>query len=64
MKCPKCGSRTYVVKTMMKKDFTIRIRKCTKRSCGYKFETIEQLSTGWDYKNIIKNIKEMIKDVK
>lgn len=62
MKCPKCSHETSIVNTIYKKDFTIRFRKCS--NCHNSFKTIEQIATGWDYKNIVHEIKELVREVK
>jgi len=60
--CPKCQSRTSVNKTIIKRDFVVRFRKCNK--CNYKFKTKELATTGWDYKQIVLDIKDMLKNIK
>ena len=63
IRCPKCSSKTLVDKTIYKRDFTIRYRKCLNKKCGLRFKSIEQVSKGWDYKKIVMKIKELVKDV-
>ena len=64
MNCPKCRSRSTVNNNIYKKDFTIRYRVCTNKDCRHKFKTIEQIATGWDYRNIVKKMKDMLREVK
>ena len=61
MNCPKCGSKTEVEKTIIKKEKTFRYRRCKK--CGYRFKTVETISDGWDYKGLLKEIKAMIESI-
>lgn len=62
MKCPKCGSKSRVLNTTYKREFTTRYRECHK--CKRKFTTRETLSDGLNYKAMLKKIKEMVKEVK
>ena len=62
MLCPKCESKTSVTKTFFKNEKTIRYRKC--RKCGYSFQSTEMKSEGWEYMNIVKKIKELLREVK
>ncbi len=63
MKCPKCMGKTSVNKTIIKNDFVIRFRKCNR--CNYKFKSKEiEHIVGWDYKQIVLDIKHMLKDIK
>ena len=61
MYCPKCKSKTDVEKTIVKEDKVFRYRKC--RKCNWRFKTVEVVSDGWDYKGVLKRIKEMIEGV-
>ena len=63
MKCPVCQSKSTVKNTIYKKDFTIRYRTCLNPSCRYKFKTIETVTKGWNYKSIVKKIKDLVMDV-
>jgi len=62
MKCPNCGSKTYVTKSIEKKDFVVRYRKCKK--CGKSIRTREMKDSDWMYKEILKKIKEHLDEVK
>lgn len=64
IKCPRCYTRTLVEKTIDKSDFVIRFRKCTNKKCAYKFRTKELESSDWQYKNIVKQIKDMLREVR
>jgi len=61
MKCPKCGARTQIKKTINKRFKTFRDRQCKK--CGFKFETVEMVATDWNYKAVVKNIKKILDDI-
>ena len=63
MQCPKCGSRSVVLKTIHKKDFTVRYRKCISRSCNYRFTTKEEISSNWNFKSIVKEIKRLVDNI-
>jgi len=63
MLCPKCQSKSAVRNTIYKRNFTIRYRICLNPSCKYKFKTVEEISLGWNYRNIVKEIKNLVKDV-
>ena len=62
MLCDDCGSKSHILNTVFKKEFTIRYRQCNK--CSKKFTTTESLSTGVDYKGTLKKIKELLKEIK
>ena len=64
MNCPHCGSRTYIVKTILKNDRVFRERKCSSKKCKYRMRTTEMESEGWRYKDIVKKIKALVIDVK
>jgi len=64
VECPSCGSRTYVSQTFDKRDKIFRVRKCSNKKCKRTFKTTEMESYGWQYKNIVKKIKELVRDVK
>ncbi len=64
MRCPKCGEKSKVTKTIYKKEFTIRYRTCNNNKCKNRFKTMEQISTDWVYKSIVMRMKDMLKDVK
>jgi len=64
MICPRCGSKTYIVKTFIKNDRVFRNRKCNNKNCNYKVKTTEIESSGWRYKDIVKKIKELVREVK
>ena len=64
MKCPKCGAKSSVQNTIFKKDFTIRYRRCLNKNCKNRFKTMEQVATGWDYRSIVKQMKDMLREVK
>lgn len=63
MKCPKCGSKTYVTQTIHKKSKTFRYRICKNNQCKYRFKSVEMTATDWNYKAIVNNIKKLIDDV-
>jgi len=63
MYCPKCNSKSSVKKTIFKKDFTVRYRRCLNNKCGHRFKTTETIATGWDYKSICRKIKEQLREV-
>jgi len=58
MICPKCGSKTFVKNVREKKDFIWRLRECKK--CGYRFETKEIYSDGWNWKRMYENLEGKI----
>lgn len=62
MLCPKCNSKSRVLNTVFKKQFTTRYRQCNK--CKLKFSTKEEYSDGINYRGMIKKIKELVKEVK
>ena len=63
MICPKCMGKTSVNKTIIKNDFVLRFRKCNR--CNFKFKSKEvEVSGGWDYKQVVLDIKRMLKDIK
>ena len=62
MKCPKCKGKTYVTKTFFKDNKTIRYRKCSE--CKHTFQSTEMETSGWEYKNIVNKIKEILREVK
>ena len=61
MQCPKCFSKTIVLKTIHKRDFTVRYRKCVK--CNFKFTTKEDISSNWNYKAIVREIKKLLENI-
>jgi len=61
MDCPKCGGKTEVEKTIIKRDKVFRYRRCKK--CKNRFKTVEIISDGWDYKGVLKKIKAMIEEM-
>lgn len=61
--CPKCRHRSRVLKTFEKIHSVIRYRKCDNKRCNFKFKTTEMVTQGWDYRTIIKKIKEVVEDV-
>lgn len=63
MNCPVCGHKSCVLRTIFKKDFTVRYRKCLNKKCKHRFKTMEQEATGWIYKTIVKKIQDIVKDV-
>ncbi len=63
MQCPKCGSKTTVLNTIHKKEFTTRYRRCVNKKCRHRFSTKEEYSSGWHYKSIVKQIKDIVKNV-
>jgi len=64
MNCPKCGSRSHITKTFDKRDKVIRNRRCNDKECKFKFTTTELISYGWEYRSIVKKVKELVRDVK
>jgi len=63
MLCPKCGSRSTVLNTIHKREFTTRYRKCLNTKCNKRFTTKEEYSSGWHYKSIVKQIKDIVQKV-
>lgn len=61
MNCPKCGSKTKVLKVSNKDKFTWRQRQCTK--CGYIFSTKEMPSSGWNWKNLFFDFRNDLEKV-
>ena len=64
IKCPKCDSKSRVLKTIFKRGFTMRFRKCNNKKCGFKFKSKETIDLGWDYKSICKKLKDELREVK
>ena len=64
MQCPKCGSNTFVIRTVDKIAFTFRRRECKNRRCRHRFNTKEMLSDDWNYKAIVDDIWEILRSVK
>ena len=62
MKCPKCGAKTYVTKSIEKKSFVVRRRKCNR--CNRSFKTREMQDSDWMYKEILKDIKHQLDEIK
>jgi len=61
MRCQRCNGDTQVIRTINKKHFILRYRKCKK--CGLIKRTKEMYDSGWDYKNVIKEIKKIVDEV-
>jgi ssDNA-binding Zn-finger/Zn-ribbon topoisomerase 1 len=62
LNCPKCGRKLKVTRTIRKKDFDIRYRKCPK--CKKTYKTKEMMyDHGWNYKAIIDKIQDLVEDV-
>jgi hypothetical protein len=62
--CPKCGNNTRIIKTIDKKNFVVRYRKCTNKRCNNKFNTKEITFTEWNYKRTLEKIKDILREVK
>jgi len=41
--CPECAGNTEVIITRRKEDKVLRQRRCLKRRCGAKFQSVEQV---------------------
>ena len=61
MICPKCNSKTYVKNSIVKNEFVLRYRVCSK--CKYQFKTNERMYTGWDYRRILLDIKNTLREI-
>ena len=61
IKCPKCGGKTAVDRTIFKNDRVFRYRRCYR--CKNRFKTIEIENRGIDPMTIIKKIKDLVNDV-
>jgi len=61
MKCPYCGGKTYVTTSYEKNEFVVRYRKC--RKCNKTTKTRELTDSDWIYKNVVKQLKDILDNV-